>query len=132
MYRRESIELSFSEGLLMLDGQCGDEGMVEARRSDLRGSTGRTKFVEELDVGLVVVRPFVGQVVFVVDGLDGADRFAGSAVDAFVGVDVERALALVDAVDRTFVDAGAVLDVHAGKRDHVGHGCSSRSGADRR
>ena len=69
----------------------------------------------------VVVGPDVGQVVLVVDRLDRADRLAGAAVDAFVGVDVERALTLVDAVDGALVDAGAVLDVDARQRDDVGH-----------
>ena len=61
------------------------------------------------------------QVVLVVDRLDRADRLARAAVDALVGVDVQRAAALVDAVDRAFLDTGTVFDVHAGQRDHVGH-----------
>src|SRR3977135_2696563 len=47
------------------------------------------------------------------DGLDRARGFAVAAVDALEGVDVELALALVDAVDRAFLDAGAVGDVDA-------------------
>ena len=42
--------------------------------ADLRGAAGRADLVEELDIGFVVVGPFLGEVVFVVDGLDGADR----------------------------------------------------------
>src|SRR5690606_39106979 len=37
------------------------------------------------------------------------------------GVDVERPLPLVDAVDGTLLDAGAVHDVDAGLGDDVGH-----------
>jgi hypothetical protein len=36
-------------------------------------------------------------------------------------VDVQRALALIDAVNRAFVDARTILDIDAGKGDHVGH-----------
>jgi hypothetical protein len=63
-----------------------------------------------------------GDVVFVEDRLDRADRLAGAAVDAFVGVDVEHPLALVDAVDRAFLDAALVLDVDARFGDHIRYG----------
>src|SRR4051794_11870506 len=68
--------------------------------------------------------PLRRRVVFGEDGGDGADRHARVAVHAFVGLDVEHPRALVDAVDRTFVDAGAVLHVDAGLCDHVGHATS--------
>src|ERR1019366_10787624 len=78
--------------------------------------------VEELDVGLVVVvLPLLGGVILVEDGFHGADRFAGTAVDALVGVDVQRTLTLIDAVDRTLLDAGLVLDVNTWLGDHVRH-----------
>src|SRR5690606_17128874 len=83
----------------------------------------RAEVAEEVHVGGVELRPLLGDVVLVVDGLDGAHGLAGPAVDALVGVDVERALTLVDAVDGTLVDTGLVLDVHTGQGDHVGHRC---------
>ncbi len=98
-------------------------GVVLVDHADLRRTAGRPEVVEELDVGLVVVGPLVGHVVFVVDRLDGADRLARTAVDALVGVDVEHPVALVDAVDGTFVDAGAVFDIDARKGDDVRHVC---------
>src|SRR5699024_3328432 len=69
--------------------------------------------------------PLLRDVVLVVDGLDGADRLTGTTVDALVGVDVQRAVALVDAVDRALLDARLVLDVDAGLRDHIRHGPTS-------
>src|SRR4029453_14486046 len=56
------------------------------------------------------------------DGLHRADGLAGAAVHALLRVDVEHAVALVDAVDRTLLDAGLVLDVDAGLGNDVGHG----------
>jgi hypothetical protein len=85
------------------------------------GPTRGADLVEELHVGLVVVGPLVREVVLVVDRLDGADRFAGAAVDAFVRVDVEGAIAFVDAVDGALVDARLVLHVHTRLGDDVGH-----------
>src|SRR5947209_6639117 len=52
---------------------------------------------------------------------DRADGFAQAAVDAFVRLDIERAAAFVDAVDRTGLQAGLVLDVDAGVDNDEGH-----------
>src|SRR5699024_2320766 len=106
----------------VLRGQARDEGVVFVDDSVGGGPARGADVVEEVDVGRVVVLPFLGHIVFEEDRLDGADGFARTAVDAFVGVDVERALTLVDAVDRAFFDAGAVLHVHTGLGDDVGHG----------
>ena len=59
-----------------------------------------TFVVEELGVDGGELLPLRRHVVLVEDRGDGADRLAGAAVDALVGVDVEHARALVDAVDR--------------------------------
>ena len=87
----------------------------------LDGTAGRAEVVEELDVRLVVVLPLLGHVVLVEDRLDRADRLAGAAVDALVGVDVEHPLALVDAVDGALLDARLVQHVDARLGDDVGH-----------
>src|SRR5690606_18510121 len=86
-------------GSVRLRGQGGDDRVVAGDDADLRRAARRADLGEELHVGRVVVLPLVGEVVFVVDRLDGADRLAGTAVDAFVGLDVEHPVAFVDAVD---------------------------------
>src|SRR5690606_16022124 len=106
---------------LVLGRERGDERMVLVDLTQTGGTAGGTEIVEEVHVGVVVLLPLLGGVVLVEDRLDRADRLARTAVDALVGVDVQHPLALVDAVDRTFVDAGAVLDVHTRLGDHVGH-----------
>jgi hypothetical protein len=72
--------------------------------------------------GGVILGPLLRHVIFVVDRLDRAYRLARTAVDALVGVNVEHAVALVDAVDGTFVDARSVFDVHTREGDDVSHG----------
>ena len=58
----------------------------------LEGPAGGAEVVEELlRSRLVVVLPLLGQIVLVEDGLDRADRFTRTAVDALLGVDVEGA-----------------------------------------
>src|SRR5690606_13007838 len=111
----------FSGTSRALGRERGHDRVVPRDDADLRGAAGGSDLFEELDVGLVVVGPLLGQVIFVVDRLNGADRLAGTAVDALVGLDVEHAVALVDAVDGALVDAGAVLEVDAGLGDDVGH-----------
>src|SRR5699024_5744514 len=114
--------LSASRGsVLVLRGQGGDERVIGPRVAHLRGTAGRAQVVEEVHVGVVVLRPLLRHVVLVVDRLDRADRLAGPAVHALIGVDVEHPLALVDAVHGTFVDARLVLEVHTRLRDDVCH-----------
>src|SRR5215204_5110651 len=70
--------------------------------------------------------PLIRKRVFGEDGLDGALRLAGPAVDAFLGIDDQDPLELVDAIDWADVDARAVFDVDAGLRDDVRHGSDER------
>ena len=64
------------------------------------------------------------QIVFEEDRLHRANLGANSAVDALVGVDEElpRVFIAMDAIDRTDLDARAVLNPNTWFRDHIGHG----------
>src|SRR6266516_4739708 len=79
------------------------------------------RVVEEAGVVLDIDLPLVRHVIFVEDRLDRAHRLARTTVHALVRVDVKDAFPLVDAVDGALLDAGLVLDVDAGLRDHIGH-----------
>src|SRR5450759_5434846 len=105
-----------------------DDGVVGIDLAELRRTTRRPENIEELDIGAVVVAPLLGHVVLVEDRLDRAHRLARATVHALVGLDVQRPLALVDAVHRTLVDASLVLDVDARLGDHVRHGHSLQTG----
>src|SRR5680860_280395 len=107
--------------LVLLRRQRHDQGVVLRDLAELGGATGASQVVEELDVGLVEVLPLLRCVVLVEDGLDRADRLAGATVDALVRVNVERALTLVDAVDRAFLDTSLVLDVDTRLGDDISH-----------
>jgi hypothetical protein len=89
--------------------------------ADLRGSTGRSDFTEELDVRAVVVTPLFRKIVFVIDRFDGTHRLARSAVNTLVGVDVEHPVALVDTVNGTLIDARAVFEIHTRQGNHIRH-----------
>src|SRR5581483_465973 len=65
--------------------------------------------------------PLLRQSVRRKDRLDGALRFACTAIDTFLRIDNQHSIANVDAVHRADVDARLVLDVDAGLGDHVGH-----------
>ena len=69
-----------------------------------------------------VPSPLVRQIILIEDGLGGTHRFACTAVDALVGVDVQRAGTLVNAVDGALVHASLVLDIHARLSDYIWHG----------
>src|SRR4051812_29690721 len=99
-------------------GLDGADPHRPARGADRRITPGQHQLEELLVVGFVL-GVLGGQRTVGVDRVDGADRLAGTAVDALARLDVELAAALVDAVDRALLDAGHVLQVEARARDHV-------------
>lgn len=83
-----------------------------------------------IGVDLDIFGPLFGDIFVPEDGFDGAGRLAGSAIDAFIGVDIEHfsglvfgfILARVDAIDGADIDAGGILGADAGFSDDVnGH-----------
>jgi len=80
---------------------------------------------ERVDLGVFLLT--VRHIVLGEDGRDRADRLAGAAVDALIGVDVELAVyvfVVVDAVDGTDLDAGFVDGADTGLRNDVSQGMS--------
>src|SRR5215213_8456916 len=63
----------------------------------------------------------LGDLVLGIDGLDRALGFAGAAIDALFRVDHEVIAGVVDAVDRTDLDAALVLCPDTWLRDHIRH-----------
>jgi hypothetical protein len=55
------------------------------------------------------------------DCVNRAFRFANAAIDAFIGVNDEHVLALIEAVHRTYLDTVHVLAANAALIDDVGH-----------
>ena len=88
------------------------------------GSPLTVMFGQTLRVFGVDPQPLAVRIVFGVglDGVDRALRLADAAVDAFVRIDRQEVLALVEAVDRAHLDAVHELTFDAGIGDDVGHG----------
>src|SRR6187551_1272639 len=84
----------------------------------------RVDHVEALVEGVIDLDerlPLVRERVLGENRVDRALRFACPAVDALLRIDHEDPPGLMDAVDRTDVDAGEVFDVDAGLGDDVRH-----------
>lgn len=102
---------------------------VHSNGADIASATGTSdrnvtsgqSVLEEEQVVLYVRRELGQDIVHVRDRIDRALRFAGSAVDALVGLDVELPSALVDAVHGTDVHAAAVADVDTRLSDDERH-----------
>jgi hypothetical protein len=100
---------------------------MRARVGPASGKKWRTLFREECRVLGREMLEFVGQFIDGVNGVGGADRHAGSAIDAAVGLHIELSggfeLGLIffrmNAVRGADVYAKEVLD--AGVGDHIGH-----------
>jgi hypothetical protein len=89
-------------------------------------------FLIVLGVNRYETRPLLGCLVQRVDSFDRTRRHTGTAIDAFVGVNIEHlrrlevwfVLAWVNTVHRAHIDAGRVLGPDAGFTDDIGHGSS--------
>jgi len=75
----------------------------------------------QLGVERLVVGPFAREVVFVEDGLDGAFRDAGFAVNALVGMNVQHRLPLVETFYGAHHNAVGVFAIEARLSNDVGH-----------
>ena len=72
----------------VLRWQSTDEWVISTGVTNFSGAARGTKFIEKVDVRLVIVSPLVWHIIFVVDGFNGADWFAGAAVNTFIRVNV--------------------------------------------
>jgi hypothetical protein len=93
----------------------------------LCGSARRANLVEKFNIGFVIISPLFREVIFVIDCFNRAYGLTGTTVHALIGMNVEHPVTFVDAVHRTFINAGTVLHIDTGKGDDVGHKNSSKS-----
>src|ERR1019366_9759590 len=92
---------------------------------------------EVLRIPLGVLFPLFRQVVEREDGRDRAHRYAGAAVDAFYGIDIQHLLSRelvgvllgMNAIHRTGVNTSGVFGSDAGLGNYVGHRISCSSAA---
>src|SRR5271168_5254775 len=99
--------------------------MVERADMGRTGAAGRApagdRGSEEFGVGAFERALAFLQIIAGENRIDWTDGEAQAAVDALVGLDIHHPPALVDALDRTRLLAGAVFDVDAGRGDHISH-----------
>src|SRR6185437_11981180 len=91
-----------------------------ARVRAARGTPAGDAQAEEFRIDRRKAALGLGQILLRVDRLDWADRQAEPAVDAFGRLNVHHPAALIDALDRADVLAGAVLHVDTGRGDDIG------------
>jgi hypothetical protein len=101
--------------------------VVTFNRSYLCGTAGGPNFVEEFNIGFVIISPLLRKVILVIDRFNRTHRLTGATVHTFIGMNVEHSVTFIDAVHGTFINAGTVLHIDTGKGDDVGHKNSSKS-----
>ena len=89
--------------------------MVSSNWTNPGCSSWRSYCEDEINICFVVFAALTRQVVFVVNGLNWLNRFTSTIVHALIGVNVWYGYILIDAVNRTFVDASFVLDIDTGR-----------------
>jgi hypothetical protein len=95
--------------------------VISGNSSNLGSSAWRSNGFEKLHIGFVVIGPLLRNVILVVNCLDRTNWLTSSAVHALIRVDVKHAVALINAIDRAFFDAGLVFQVHTWQSDNVSH-----------
>src|SRR5690625_1588046 len=95
--------------------------VVLGNHAKLRGTTGRAQIIKEFDVRRVVLLPLIRNVVLVINRLDRAHGLTCATVNALIGVNVERAFALVNTVDGALFNARTILNVNTRLSNDVCH-----------
>jgi hypothetical protein len=93
----------------------------------LCGAARRANLVEKFNIGFVIISPLLREIIFVIDCFNRAYGLAGTTVHTLIRMNVEHPVAFIDAVHRTFINAGTVLHIDTGKGNDVGHKNSSKS-----
>jgi hypothetical protein len=60
-------------------------------------------------------------IIFVIDGFYWTHGLTRTAIHALIWLDVEHAIAFINAIHRTFFDAGFIFYIDAWVCDHIGH-----------
>ena len=106
-----------------------DQRCVHAHRTKIGGPPGRAKrdrpagkrLVKEGGVVGQMLSLVVRQVDLVVNRVDPASRFAGTAIHTLIWVDIHGPCTFVDAVDRAFPNTGLIHHINARSADYIGH-----------
>ena len=95
--------------------------MVGARGTNFACSSWRTNLYEELAIHRTIFFPLRRNIIFVINGLDWANRFASAAIHTLIGLDVKHATAFVNTVDRALLNTGLVLHIDTRLSNYVSH-----------
>lgn len=99
-----------------------DNWVVTVCDSDFAGSTWGPKLHEEFSIDLRIIFPLRRDVILVVDSLNRAYGFTCTAVHALIGLYVEHASALIDAINWALFDARLVFHIDTGLCNYVRQG----------
>jgi hypothetical protein len=65
--------------------------------------------------------PLWRDIILIVNSLNGTHRLTRTAVNTFIGLDIEHAIAFIDAVHRTLSDARLIFYIDTWFSDHISH-----------
>jgi hypothetical protein len=95
--------------------------VISRNCANLGCTAGRTNYFKKLYVCFVIIGPLLRNIVLIVDSFNRANGLTGSTVNTLIRVDIEHAVAFIDAIHWAFFNAGLVLKVNAGQSDYVSH-----------
>ena len=122
MHPTENQAVSGENFLLFFVRSSDDNGVIGIRNTDFARTTWRSQFDKELGVDLGIIFPLSRDIILIIDRLDWTDGFAGTAIHALIGLYVEHASALIDAIHRALFDARLVFHIDTRLRNYVSQG----------
>jgi len=80
-------------------------------------------FLREFEIGVFrdELGPFTGDFIFRENGVYRTDGGTGIAIDAFIRIDIQHIVSLVETFHGTDLGAIAVFTIHAGLTHDIGH-----------
>jgi hypothetical protein len=95
--------------------------VIAWNRTNFSCSSRRSDGAKILNISFVIVSPLSRKIVLVIDSLNWAYWLTSTTINTLVGVDIEHAVTLVNAVNRTFGNTGLVFDIYAWQSYYISH-----------
>jgi hypothetical protein len=102
-----------------------NDRVISIGLANFAGTARGTNFNEEFSIDFAKLLPLRRNIIFIVDGLNRANRLACATVNALIRLDIKHSRTFIDAVNRAFFDTGLIFNINTRFGNYVRHEESS-------
>jgi uncharacterized membrane protein YGL010W len=95
--------------------------MIAIGQTDLACTTWGSELNEELAINCAILLPLRWDIIFVIDRFHRTDWLTGTTIHALIGLDIEHAIAFIDAIHWALFDAGLIFHIDTWLGNYIGH-----------